>query len=288
MKPVVTAIIPSRNEQFLYKTTLDLLEKAVEPIEIICLLDGYWPDPNEIIDDVRVKYIHRGTARGMRSSINSGAAIAQGDYLWKTDGHCMVSEGWDRECANTCQDNWIIIPRRKRLDAENWTFTDEKKPDIDYMYLAAPKGAESLKGVLWDEKNKDAALKEVELDDLMSAQGSAWFMPRPYFQHLELMDESQYGTFWNEFQEIGLKCWLSGGEVKVDKRCWYAHLHKGAKYGRGYALREKGTGWTNKWVTEPVGVAWHKADRPLSWLIEKFWPVPTWSEDRAEWGINEA
>lgn len=281
--PKVSILIPSRNEKFLSKTVEDLLNKAQGEVEIIIVMDGYWEAP---IDDPRVHVIHRGAALGMRAGINAAAALAKGRYLLKTDGHCMWDEGYDIKLAADCEADWVVVPRRKRLDPENWTFTELHKPDIDYMYLGAPTdpndwGGAGLNGKPWNERNADPALKEVLIDDLMSAQGSAWFMHKDYFYFLELMDETHYGTFWNEFQEIGLKCWLSGGEVKVNKKTWYAHLHKGKKYGRGYFLNEKelqkGSGFTKKWLTNS---AWNeKQIHPLSWLIEKFSPVPTWNDE---------
>ena len=67
---MVTIIIPSRNEPYLQKTILDILKKAVGEIEVIAILDGYWPTAEEMVDDERVKYIHYGTPRGMRNAIN--------------------------------------------------------------------------------------------------------------------------------------------------------------------------------------------------------------------------
>lgn len=284
----VSVVIPSRNEQFLAQTCRDLLEKAAGNVEVIAVLDGYWPPADAIVPGVR--YVHRGESRGMRAGINAGVAVSAGEFILKADGHCLFDESWDTKLAADCEDDWVVVPRRKRLDAENWCVQEINKPDIDYMYLSYPGsdaadwGAAGLNGKIWEEKNKDAALKNIEIDDLMSAQGSGWFMPRAYFHALELMDEASYGTFWNEFQEIGLKCWLSGGRVIVNKKTWYAHLHKGKQYGRGYFLDKRqldvGGAYTRRWL---YGTAWHKATLPISWLIEKFWPVPTWPDDRELW-----
>jgi hypothetical protein len=116
----------------------------------------------------------------------------------------------------------------------------------------------------------------------MSNQGSVWFMPKSWFNHLELMDEVSYGTFWNEFQEVGLKCWLTGGKVMVSKKTWYAHWHK--TEGRGYSLGgnqvEQAQEYIKRWLTN---TAWHKQTLPFSWLVEHFWPVPTWPEDKNQW-----
>ncbi len=277
---MISIIIPSRNEQFLQKTIEDVLAKAKGDIEVIAVLDGYW---TALRDDKRVKIIHKGESKGMRAGINSGVAIARGEFIMKLDGHCMVDEGFDVKLAEDCEDNWVVIPRRKRLDAENWCIQDVGKPDVDYEYLSFPDnpadfGGKGLNGRIWTERALER--KDILIDENMSFQGSGWFMKKSYFEFLELMDEENYGTFWNEAQEIGLKAWLSGGKVMTNKKTWYAHLHKGKKYGRGYNLDHsqtiKGATHTNKWLRDKN---WHKQTLPFKWLIEKFWPVPTWPED---------
>jgi hypothetical protein len=109
-------------------------------------------------------------------------------------------------------------------------------------------------------------------------------MEKDYFYKLELMNEESYGPFWNEAQEIGLKCWLSGGRVIRNKKTWYAHLHKGKKYGRGYMLNnlhlEKGAIFTKNWFH--FKKAWSKQTLPLQYLIKHFWPIPGWDEGKYE------
>lgn len=282
---MVSIVIPSRNEQFLGKTIEDLLAKAKGEIEIIAILDGYWPEP-AIVNDPRVILLHRGKSRGMRNGINSAVAIAKGDYIMKIDAHCMVSEGYDVDLASSCEDNWVVIPRRKRLDAENWAIQDVGKPDVDYEYLSFPDnpsdfGGPGLNGRIWTERIVER--KEIMLDENLSFQGSCWFIPRDYFYKLELMDEANYGTFWNEAQEIGFKSWLSGGKVMTNKNVWYAHLHKGKKYGRGYNLDYSqlpvGATYTKKWMTNS---AWDKQTVPFETLIERFSPLPGWPDDWRE------
>jgi glycosyltransferase involved in cell wall biosynthesis len=260
---MLSVIIPARNEKYLLPTVKDLLEKSNGDIEIIVVLDGYWDNPSI---DKRVIMIHRGEVRGMRAAINSGVAIAKGEYILKCDAHCMFDKEYNTKLLTDIQDNWVVVPRRKRLDAENWCIQDAGKPDIDYMYLS-----KELHGVNWDELNKDKSLKEKKIDDLMSSQGSCWFMKRDYFYKLDLLDEINYGSFWNEFQEIGLKCWLSGGRVVVNKNTWYAHLHK---QSRGYSLQEQPNNYVMKWLN--MGKAWNKQTKPIEWLIEQFAPVPGW------------
>lgn len=280
---LVSVIIPSRNEIFLENTIEDILQKAKGEIEIIVILDGYWVD--KTIDDARANYIHLGKAKGMRNAINSGVAIAQGKYLLKCDAHCMFEEGFDVKLAKDCQPNWVVVPRRKRLDAAKWSIQDTGKPDVDYEFLSYPVDASGnltgLHGRPWNKRASERS--SVLIDDNMSAQGSCWFMHKDYFAELELEDEENYGIFNHEFQEIGLKCWLSGGRVVTNKNTWYAHLHKDKEMGRGYSLDgkqlEKGTAYTNRWLGN---TAWHKQTLPFSWLIEKFWPIPGWPKDWRE------
>lgn len=266
---LVSIIIPSRNEPYLNKTIQDILLKATGEIEIVVVLDGYWPD--EIIESPHLGYIHYGTARGMRNAINSAVQGAQGEYILKCDAHVMFDKGFDEKLKKDIKNNWVVVPRRYALDPIQWELEENAKYPVDYMYLDR-----ELHGRIWEERNKDKLLESKKIDDLMSSQGSCWFMKKDYYLSLELLDEENYGSFFNEFQEIGLKCWLSGGEVKVNKKTWYAHWHKPKEVGRGYSLTSKdGTDYVNKWLSNDF--IWHKQTKSLKWLINKFKPVPTWT-----------
>lgn len=270
-KGLVSVVIPSRNEPYLQRTCQDLIEKASGPVEVIVILDGYWINPEEVVEGV--VYIQNESPKGMRAGINDGVAIAAGEYILKSDAHCMFGHGWDEILKADCEDNWVVVPRRYALRPENWSIDgDNPKYPIDYMYLS-----KELHGMPWTDKNRDISLEDKKIDDLMSAQGSSWFMKRDYYYFLELLDEEKYGTFFSEFQEIGLKCWLSGGRVVVNKNTWYAHWHKPRDVGRGYSLergqQEKADAEVNKWINT---MPWHKQIYPFTWLIEKFGPVPGW------------
>ena len=265
---MLSIIIPSRNEIFLNKTLEDIKQKAKGDIEIIVILDGYWEKP---VDGVR--YLHRGRARGMRNGINSAVALSEGDYLMKLDAHCMLDEGFDVKLLADIEDNWVVVPRRKRLDAENWTIQDVGKPDVDYEYPTNPK-TDDMHGRAWNERAIER--KDILIDDCPTFQGSCWVMKKDYFYQLELMDEKTYGMFFNEAQELSFKSWLSGGRVMVNKKTWYAHLHKGSKYGRGYAIgrnqRPIASEAMKKWVRNE---GWHKQTIDFSALVEYF-KFPDW------------
>src|SRR3990167_11142547 len=107
MKNGLSVIIPSRQPEYLQKTIDDLLLKARGEIEVIVVLDGYWPEPM-LRDDQRVKIIHQGAVHdnpGMRAAINAGMSVADGEYVMKIDEHCMMDEGFDEKLKADCQDN---------------------------------------------------------------------------------------------------------------------------------------------------------------------------------------
>ena len=272
----VSIIIPSRNEQFLPQTVADLFAKAAGPIEIIVVLDGYWPEPSLPNYDNLV-IIHRGQARGMRPAINAAAAIAKGDYLMKSDAHCMFGEGFDEILKADCHDDWIVIPRRKRLDAENWCEQDVGKIPVDYEFIS-PSQDRGIKGQIWTQRAIDR--KDILIDENLSFQGSCWFATRKHWDWLGGMNPKGYGQFVREAQELGLKTWLGGGKVMVNKKTFYCHLHKGRRFGRGYFLDKSEVDAGNKYCDDFwMNNRWKERKHNIEWLIDRFWPVPTWDQE---------
>jgi glycosyltransferase involved in cell wall biosynthesis len=277
----VSILIPSRNEVFLTNTIEDVLSKSIGEIEVIVNIDENWPD--KIIEDKRVVYLHPATPKGMRSGINSCVAKSTGDYLLKIDAHCMFEEGFDKILLEDMQDNWVVIPRRHSLDPLTWTIAQNGKSGRDYHYLCFPDPKKDhdwgIHGVEWPERSRQRL--NILIDDTPSFQGSAWFMKRNWFtDFLGGMNEHGFGTFSQEPQEIGMKTWLGGGEVKVNKKTWYAHLHKGKQFGRMYHSSQREiidghnySAWF--WSTNQ----WKDRIHDLKWFVEKFWPLPTWPEN---------
>lgn len=280
----VSVIIPSRNERFLPNTIDDLLSKAAGEVEIFAMLDGYWPDP-PLKEDRRLIVLHRGQAQGMRAAINGAAQIASGEFLMKCDAHCMFAEGWDAALKADCDGDWVVIPRRCSLNAEEWT-TLEKTP-VDYEYLCFPYAQEEpgIHGRIWTERAKERA--HLDFDEDMSFQGSCWFTTTEHFrERIGGLTEEGYGTFIGEPQEIGLKTWLGGGKQFRNKRTWYAHLHKGKQYGRGYFVGKHELKIGNAYSVDYwMNNRWPGRIHDIEWLVERFWPVPTWPEDRGLWKL---
>lgn len=287
--PDLSVLIPNRNSPFLTPTIKDLLAKSEREIEVIINVDEKWPQ--EIVDDKRVIYIHRGAPIGMRQGINSCAAIARGKYIMKIDDHCLVGQGFDRILIENHQDNWVQIPRRYSLDAENWCI-NETRPHRDYMSLCFPlKGKEhdwGMHGVEWWSRQKERDGKpEYDIDDTPSMQGSCYFMTKDWFDnHLHGLSEVGYGQFSQEAQEVGNKTWLLGGAVKINKKTYYAHLHKGKTYGKMYNISGfndetvRSSNWSAKhWMNDEEPGMFKK----FEWLInEKFPGMPGWEPNWKE------
>lgn len=297
----VSVIIPSRNEHFLQRTIDDLLEKAQGDVEIIVVMDGTDQDVRQDKRVVKIRHGELGDNFGLRDSVNLGIRASSGDYILKADGHTMWDEGWDVKLVEDCEDNWVVIPRRWRLDPEAWAKTTDsegdRRPPVDYMFIAYPYERPydrtcGLHGDIW--KAAQAERSDKLIDDVMTMQGSAYFMKKSYWYELGEMDSTLYGPFTHESQEISNKAWLTGGRVVVNKKTWYAHLHKGKKYGTGYGfstkqwekwaeLHEKGRQFcTEYWLTT------QDYAHDFEWLINKFWNftsegrIPTWPDNWKE------
>ena len=293
----VSVIIPARNEIYLQNTITEVLSKASGDIEVIVILDGYWPVP-VLEEDPRLIIVHR-KRQGMRASINAGVAIARGDYLMKLDAHCIVAPGFDETLQKDCDKDWVVIPRRYSLEMDTWEVR-RHRPFIDYEYLsypfryANPKGGSQMCGMVWDART--ASRINILLDETMTWQGSCWFMPKEFFnRRIGKMNEEGYGTFICEAQELGLKVWLGGGKTMVNKQVWYAHLWKGDPYRKKYTelygsvysrvgFNERKLG--NKFnIQYWLSNAWSERIHDLEWLIDRFSPVPSWPENRTKWKL---
>lgn len=289
---MLSVIIPSYKDPFLQKTIDSLLENAQGEIEIIPVLDGYTLE-TPIKSDSRIRVISLAKNLGMRGAINAGLAKARGKHIMKCDSHCLFGPGYDKILTKNCAENWLIIPRRYSVDEVNW-LRNETRPVVDYYYLNFPTNHPyygiDLSIIGWQRKER--LDPKFDIDDTMIFQGSCWLANKKFFmKRVGFLDDRKrtYGSFSGDQLEIGLKYWLSGAEIKVNKKTWYAHLNKRPHhYKQGIFTRDykinSSTARTRTWSTKhwmnnkELGMI-----HPFSWLLEKFWPVPTWPEDRSLW-----
>ena len=277
---MLSIAIPSRNEKFLKQTILDVLKNATGEIEVFPILDGYEILPEEEVIDSRVHYLRipLGDSKcHKRQGINLMVEQCQGDYVMSLDAHCMVAKGFDEQLVKDHQPDWVQIPRRHRLDAENWCLQEQDgRPPIDYEYIQFRPlltQNEGLHGFKWDERT--LARKDIMIDDTFEFQGSCWFMSKDWFKARGFMNLAYQG-WGQEAEEISFETWKNGGRVVTNKNTWYAHLHKGSKYGRMYHMSTrdnlKSYAYSyNKWINEEREFFIN--------LIDRFMPLPGWPVD---------
>lgn len=285
----VSIIIPSISERYLQRTVSDLFDKAAGEIEIIVVLEGYWPkkilSPNK-----NLVIIHRGRQFGMKSNINSAARIATGKYIMKIDEHCLVDSGYDEILKADCEENWLVVPSRYSLNEKEWK---RGRGPIEYLYLTYPYAQDDIYGIgfhgrKWTGGNmgkKSFYQKENEnrnklIDDIMAFQGSCYFMHKKHWENIDGLDETK-SQFWQEATELLFKTWLSGGRVVRNKKTWYAHLHKTPKNSDiRFRLSKKEKIETEKEVADYwMDNKWEKQTRDIDWFVNKFWPIPEWPEN---------
>ena len=288
MNGKLSIVIPSRNEIFLQKTIQDVLKNASGDIEIFPILDGYEPPAEEIVIDPRVTYVRLPKVKSAQKRHGINKAIRElstGEFVMSLDAHCMMAPGFDEVLKRDHQEDWVQVPRRHRLDAEKWALQPQSdtRPPIDYEYLMWPKKFDpyAFHGFKWDART--IARANIMIDDIITFQGSMWFMTRKFYDKMGFMQVEGYTGWGQEAEEISFKTWLTGGRVVVNKNTWYAHLHKGEKYGRMYFLSRKENRECYRfsfdfWTKDKLENRVHN----FMWLLDKFAPMPEWPKNWKE------
>ena len=260
---MLSIVIPSYKDPLLQRTIDDILEHARGEIEIIVVIDGYSLE-KPLKEDPRVSVLKFEENQGMRAAINFGVAASKGEYIMKCDEHCAFDEGFDVKLLSKIEDNWIVTPRRYKLDTEKWQVIDE--PAIDYERLVTNR-PDKITGVYWT--NRAIQRKDVLIDETMVFQGSCWVMSRKHWNFLGGLQEEGYGSFAQEAIELSLKTWLSGGKVMVNKTTWYAHKHR--KFGRTYRTNSSAIEAGNKYSIDFwLNNRWKARVHDLEWLMKRF------------------
>lgn len=218
---MVSIIIPSYKDPFLQKTIDSLLENSGGDIEIIAVLDGYWP-ATQLKDDQRLKIVHLGKNRGMRDAINAGVAVSKGKYIMRTDEHCMFGENFDRILSDSCESNWIVTARRYFLDPIQWGVMDLPYVDYEKLVIQSVGDVKKFTGMPWERPDR----AQIKIDETMAMQGSMWLMHRSWWNKvIGSLQSEGYGTHLQDSHEMVFKTWKAGGKLMVNKNTWFAHKH---------------------------------------------------------------
>lgn len=280
----VSIIIPARGEKYenLSRTVESIYNNATGDYEVLIGYDGppYYDFPLKNIICVRLPRVV-----GVKTNINILATMATGKYIYKTDAHCSFGLGFDEILQANMQDNWVVTPRFYVLDGKTWKWQDDRH--YDYFYLSCPftdpRGFRFKAGGHWPQRTAERENDhQYDIDETMQFHGSGWFVDRDFFLN-------KIGGYWTADPEghaqegpyMGLKTWLGpwDGKVMVNKKTWYAHLHQETK-NKGFDLgREAEKRTYDLYAKYWMGNKWQDRVHDLSWLIEKFQPIPTWPDN---------
>jgi len=309
----LSILIPARQEEFLKNTVEDILKNKRADTEVIVGLDGQWADP-PLVQNPDVNIIYYPESIGQRAITNRCVSLAQGKYVMKLDAHCAFDEGFDvkmLEAFKKTGDNVVMLPIMRNLWAFDWkcyrcgykvyqangkkgmrcpgcndsryirkklVWIGKHNPQsTSYCFNAVPTFCyfEDWKHRPQYIKNK----KEKGLTETMSIQGSCFMVTRKKYLKLNLCDET-LGSWGHQGIEVSCKMWLSGGRVLVNHNTWYAHLfrtNQNLKFPWPVSGREQLKTKENVW-RQIMGGRLVNQKYPVSWLVEKFWPVPGWSD----------
>ena len=310
----LSVVIPSRNEEFLSVTIDNILKNKKADTEIIAVLDGTWAKP-AVPQHPDVNIIYVPEAIGQRAATNLGAKLAKGHYIMKLDAHCSWDEGCDAKMIQGFKelndDNVTMVPimrnlwmfdwkcyhcgwkkyqgptplkcgqcgksdkiRKKMLvigkgNPQSWSYCFDSEPHFQYFedYKHRPGIRENA--------------KKTGFSETMSLQGSCFMATREKYWELELCGEN-LGSWGNQGIEVACKTWLSGGRVLVNHRTWYAHMFRtqGGDFSFPYQQSGRAVSRTKKATWEfLLNGNWDKKKYPISWLVEKFWPVKGWTQE---------
>lgn len=219
----LSVVIPSYKDPILHRTIESLLlnSELGDQLEIVVVLDGYWPNDPIVADD-RVVIVHKGQNAGMREAINTGVLVSKGDFIMRVDEHCAFAKGYDRIMTESCQPNWIMTARRYFLDPVKWELMD--LPPVDYEKLVV-QGGVKFAGQRWDSRSVER--KDIMIDETMAMQGSMWLMPRAWWDKVIFQLQTEgYGPLIQDSHEMVFKTWQNGGKLMLNKNTWYAHKHR--------------------------------------------------------------
>ena len=233
----VSIIIPSRNEKWLKNTLDNLYANATGDFEVLVGFNGKTDYPLKG-NYPNLTLIYESENIGLKPMINKLATLANGKYLYKSDAHCAFSKGFDEVLKENMEDDWVVTPRFKIIK-QDWSIQmkDGQEEFYDYFYLSCPftdpRGLRFKAGGHWPELTKQRLESHPSLDESPQMHGSGWFINRGYFLSVLRFPETDWDGHAQEPIWLGLRNWLKGGKLMVNKKAWYAHLHQNSNE-RGY------------------------------------------------------
>jgi len=311
----LSIVIPASNANgiFINKTIENILANMRANTEIIVVYNGARPDPaippHDLLTDV-----YYAEKIGQRAATNAGVQLSKAKYIMKCDAHCSFDEGFDikmLEAFKEVGDNVTMLPVMRNLWAFDWKcyhcgWKKYQGPTPEKCG-ACGKSDKIRRKMLWigktnpqstsycfdstphfqyfeDWKHRPQYISDKQakgLTETMSLQGSCWMLTREKYWELGVCDES-FGSWGSQGIEVACKTWLSGGRVLVNHKTWYAHMFRtqGGDFSFSHHISGRDQEKAKSYARDLFfNNKWPKQIRPLSWLVEKFWPVKGWTEE---------
>jgi len=194
MNELVSVIISDLFERHLPETIENLRETADGPIEIIVKSDD--------------------EQRGMRHCLNMAAHEAKGEFLFKLDGHCIMTKHWDTILKTTCENpKDMAVCRIRGINESNWKMKDK---GFSFVTIYPDLSIGSIGDFVDDDP---------DVAETMASIGCGWMVHKDQFMDLG-MNWLHLGRYGNLGVEWALKIWLSGGRTLVNRHVICGHLFR--------------------------------------------------------------
>jgi hypothetical protein len=312
----LSILIPARNEEFISRTVQGLVENIRGNTEVLVGLDGAWADP-PIEDYPNVTILYRNESIGQRAMTNDLCELSKAKWVMKIDAHCAVDEGFDVKMMDAMKghDDWTMIPALYNLYAFDWKCKKcgnvwyqsptphhcqlpgearrdnplcDNTTDFERVIVWKPRLSRRSECYRFDTtlhfkyfREWQRTHPEGDIVETMSVQGSCFMLTREKYWSLNICDE-EFGSWGQQGTEVACKTWLSGGRLVTNRKTWYSHLFRtqGGDFGFPFPQSNDQIDHARKYSQDLfINNAWDQQIHPLSWLLEKFKPVPEWHDD---------
>jgi hypothetical protein len=306
MQYKLSILIPARNEEWLARTVKDICENKNDFTEVLVGIDGEHTG-EEVAPHKDVTIVRVATSIGQRAMTNKLCRMSTAKYVMKTDAHTAWDKDFDAKLIADMQDDWTVVPVMRNLHVFDYVCPQGHRryqsPSGDCTTCGAP----TTKDVVWlaktnpqstsyrfdttmhfqyfnDYKRSNRYRRQLKtgLTETMSLQGSCFMLTRDKYWELNICDE-QFGSWGAQAVEVACKTWLSGGKCMVNHKTWYGHLFRtqGGDFGFPYEQDNRQVENARKLSrTLFLDNTWEKQKLPLSWLVDRFAPVPDWHDGK--------
>ena len=234
MKPDLSIIIACFNDPDLSATVQSIRDTAGYEVEVVVVDDC---SPRPIAAMLGVKLVRNARRIGCGPSRYIGAMHATGNFLLFTDAHMRFTSNWYENAMGK-----VLLPEReKTLHCGSCLTIKAGEQDSDSatgVYYGAdfnfcgpdhkfPKLNQVMECVWAQPKSED----DYEIQAVM---GACYFIQRDWFIKLDAL---RHLKVWaGDEQELSIKSWLAGGEIRLLKNVRIGHRFREGKASAMYVM----------------------------------------------------